>query len=80
MFSVKEQIDVGPLPHGRGKFRIFVTNVTLAVKDPKSIKRPEKARVNTEYKNNANRARRESNPAVWGNINKVKSNLGAAIK
>ena len=49
MFSVKEQIDVGPLPHGRGKFGILVTDVTLAVKDPKSIKRlneqPEKARV-----------------------------------
>ena len=49
MFSVKELIDVGPLPHGRGKFGIFVSDVTLAVKDPKSIKRLWTAREGSGY-------------------------------
>ena len=49
MFSVRELIDVGPLPHGRGKFGIFVSDVTLAVKDPKSIKRLWTAREGSGY-------------------------------
>ena len=53
MFSVQEGSEVGPLPHGRGKFGVLIWQHPLTLKPPikifKKALKSEKARINTMY-------------------------------